>query len=967
MIRFESEFYSKYNDHRFKVTFFQSNYNGIDTTVIGGTGSTFYLDKDWTDYLNYGQAIEIDGVDGFVSTFSYNAGLGRTEVNTTLTYSVSDVSFKNDIARAGSYAPIFNPKVNSLTTEWKGQQDEILTAIKSSYTDLVYLNRDEDSSVDWQDNEWFERFVEDWNLGNDRESKLIIYKWDGGVWDLQWAGRVVPDLLEWENYPSPRSYTFRVNDGFETLKDVPYDGDLNSLSNLKFIDVFKGVLSGLDLEQFWGASDPYIYESIEYQSTLVTGVNASDSPLDYTYVPENMFIERDTEDEVKFISQYDVLKACLEIFSARLSISNGAYRINQIRNFDTVSGYTARVFTKTNNTYAATSVPHKVVMDEVFAGGTFGYMEGLRRAYVAQETNQMALLPIAKGVLGDVWTTGGTTQYPNVSQSLGDLFADAGVGNSVEVSMDVYTSVIPNLAISNYFLDVAIEITTPAPANDWIKGNSQIPPYWGSGVVVADRWWGKRIYSGPNSQNIITKLKFKTPPIPRDMQNATLEIRFALGWSGGSLSSAAGVTWYTISNVNVSFPTNDNNLDTIFSVDNAYSAGNFTKDLELDKLIIKENTTVSSINTLLVDEDYNSGGGSLVASTLWDGDFDATDPLARVRVIEAMSLQFRPIEKYLGGFRGELFTYQTIDYNDKVYAMNGYRYDYSKDEYNGVWFEVATARAGLSGSGSGGGLSDKVPVGGGLDGLRIINVFETNRGLGTSLSVLDSGVSITSISIESAAEERIKEGDTIQLIDAGSQSVLQEFEVSDDVILGDTSISVDGVTLDNEILAGALIQHNPKEVVESNLMRSEVFNFKKNNKTFAHKEGLLAYDWGEESLRYGDSSKLLLLSPNQNKGDEVIDLTDTQNNYDIGRNTIIMFNPTGASIIKITGILPYKYIDGYKITIFNLSGDSTIQCNGEDENSVAGNRFAGFQTAISPLQGKSWTYSTYLNRWVLTF
>ena len=84
MIRFESEFYSKYNDHRFKVTFFQSNYEGIDATVIGGSGKVFYLRGDWTDYLQTNQEIVLEGTvsnGDIIISFTYNDGLNLSLIH----------------------------------------------------------------------------------------------------------------------------------------------------------------------------------------------------------------------------------------------------------------------------------------------------------------------------------------------------------------------------------------------------------------------------------------------------------------------------------------------------------------------------------------------------------------------------------------------------------------------------------------------------------------------------------------------------------------------------------------------------------------------------------------------------------------------------------------------------------------------------------------------------------------------
>ena len=52
---FSSELRSD-NNTRYKVELFGDDYVGFPTVeIIGGTGTTFYVDKDWRDFLQVGQ------------------------------------------------------------------------------------------------------------------------------------------------------------------------------------------------------------------------------------------------------------------------------------------------------------------------------------------------------------------------------------------------------------------------------------------------------------------------------------------------------------------------------------------------------------------------------------------------------------------------------------------------------------------------------------------------------------------------------------------------------------------------------------------------------------------------------------------------------------------------------------------------------------------------------------------------
>lgn len=965
-IRFTSQLTSL-DGRKYKVDFFQSDYIGIETTVIGGTGNTFYLQGDWTDYINIGQAIEIDGVDGTTSAFAtYNAAQDRTEVLTSLTYSTDGVTFANDPDRAGSYIPSFTPKIVDLHTEWTGQGDEILDSIKSSYTDIIYADRSEDKSVDVNDNAWFHRFIDAWNTGNDLDAKLVIYKDVSSTWELHWVGRVVPDLLEWDNANSPRDYTFRVNDGIDTLKDVRYDGDLDNLGMVKCIDLIKECLGSLDLDQFWGASDPYIYEGIEFKSKQLfyQPVSANYSPLDYTGIPENLLIEREERETREFISYYDILKAILDLFSARISHSDGAYWINQVRNFDTPSGYTVRVFDKTNSTYTTTTQSFRKTM-QVLSGGKFGHFAGLKDARVVQDYNRDVQINIASGYLGSVQRVGGSVTAPSIDTLIGKVYSGNGSENIMRVEMQiVQKQVIPNNV--SFYLDVEVEILDDFNSLKFIQGSDTITPYWGNDSVTVNRYWTKRVYS--KAANWATTLVFDTPFIPYDLDQARLKINFRFG--AVSSFSTPDRKFFDIYKVKVNFPTESQDSNFINEIKVTNPDTNFTKTLQLDDLMIKESNAVSSINTLNVLFAYNGSGYTsvdYVPAELWDGDYIAAplgDPLAWLRVMEAMSLQYRPIQKYTGSWEGELFTYECIDYDGTVWAMNGYRHDYLTDEYSGEWFEADTGRGTISAFDNGGGSDESDRGGGDFNiGLSVRNEVDNN----TLLRYLDAPLTagtITAITVVGVSDIRLREGDTISLINPLTMAEYESFVLDSDLSSGGTNISVTSKTLNNDIPAGAIVKYKKGEVVESNILRSD-FVDTKYPATIPYREGRVAYDDTSNELIVGANGKNLNIAINQNRGDAKTDISGVGNNdYALSGRNMLLFNCTDA-VVSINGFAPDSYVDGEVIRIANVSSNQ-LTLNFENTGSSAANRIAGSGAKqINEGQYVELMYSTDMDRWLV--
>jgi len=119
---------------------------------------------------------------------------------------------------------------------------------------------------------FFDRFLDGYIEANDDELRVVIYKYVSSAYVLEWAGNLVADLIEWQDASSPRQYTFKAIDGIQRLKDVEYDGDLASLSLKKVIDIIKEVLALNELDQFWGATEDYIYEAIEFKTTDIPSI-----------------------------------------------------------------------------------------------------------------------------------------------------------------------------------------------------------------------------------------------------------------------------------------------------------------------------------------------------------------------------------------------------------------------------------------------------------------------------------------------------------------------------------------------------------------------------------------------------------------------------------------------------------------------------------------------------------------------
>lgn len=261
----------------------------------------------------------------------------------------------------------------------------------------------------------------------------------------------------------------------------------------------------------------------------------------------------------------------------------------------------------------------------------------------------------------------------------------------------------------------------------------------------------------------------------------------------------------------------------------------YTKELVLDPLNISQITTATNLNSLRVAQDYlTTNNPTLVTTETWDAGFDTDYGLNITRVAEAMSLQFRPMGKYMGAFEGQYYPHFSFNYHNKVWYFNGVRKDYQTDQVDGVWIEINVSKSGLTGIGFGGGIgggSDSTSgdpdttTGSGTDGL-VAYIQNTNKL--TEISADADAGTITSISIDAIGDTVLYVGDTIQILDPATGFVTEEFVVSADVTSAATSISVTSKVTTKNIKTGMAVQLKPKSNIDVVKMRSDTIQHKGN-------------------------------------------------------------------------------------------------------------------------------------------
>ena len=727
------------------------------------------------------------------------------------------VQWQCDIHDNDYAAAINTASGNGFQITYNGNGDAPLANIKGSSCRLNLIWREDDA--------FYTGFINDLKGANEHEFALVIYK-DSS---LYWVGNITGDSLSWGNENTGRELTIDAIDGLGRLRDMRYKAVTTarrnaSLNNKKVFEILLDLLSLNNLDQFWGASDPYI----EFEPHWILNTSYTDW-LDRLSIPKHIFYDNMEYNEKTPRQRYDLYEGksayeCLEIILTHLNMrlihSDGRYWLQQVMGMTGANAATRYTYYKTSTPIStspykwwqssATTVARNAAVGtdvEVLSGGKFSYFQGLQRSEVEIPDQLFVLKDIQQSYTDTVLNP---TNCPfSESETIEGVTGGTGTNKRIKVFINLSTLSVGLLSqySNRYFVRLKFKIEAGSYRlydNGQNKFTNLTWTTTATDTVTYDLPRTAYLY---HTGNIV----LETPEIPWTNEDVTITITYDVIDSNTGSSYTNNNLTYSVDYVGMSVVDQDGEVG-------------ITK-------IVCENPDITDYqnNTLYKHPDYllndftdlasyysfqlNTTGTTNVYVTTVDSGHLNDGYISQTIAQDAMALQMYAIQVYEGAITGSYEPYKTFEYDSNYYVFNGGTFDAKNDEWNCQWWQSSPEIGTVDNPDRSDGRHieydgddwvkkyQRVPVPWDHYG-DVKDVFygETIGGSGGSY-----GDALTTLTINSATESLFKNGDELLILNPDTLELLEEVTLTADVDATDTSMSFSSVTLGNNIPPDAII------------------------------------------------------------------------------------------------------------------------------------------------------------------
>lgn len=746
-------------------------------------------------------------------------------------YSDNGGNWEVYIYNSGYASTVTDVIVNDLNITWESQGDDILEPLKASRASFTFVN--DSSAVD--------SFLSGLKNGKEDQFHMVIEKES----NLYWAGVVLSDQVSWEDKGKPRLLTVTAIDGIGRLADIEFDfaEDSGSPDQSSMIKYIYEALEYNGLSQYWGASDAYFKESIQFfenQMPTTGGGGSFDtnqSPLINTRCDRMLFLTDEANDTsskavvksgkstsitVPTKRPYtcaEVISSILQLFSARILLVDGSYQIQQARNFTSGTNKVRGINKSLSIVTTATPSNRQTEGTQVkrLGDGRWTYKPPIQ--LVKLDSVPYALVAQSGGGIQEL--TPSTT--PLIQEvSLGTLRGGSGSGKSMRIIIQVEGTKYNTLTS----IDIEINFQAGSYRLKSALATPDVITWTTTGTDRVDR--KVRAHQMYTSTGNLIAIVIDTPEFPWTVETGCeLDIQY-------TLNNASSNTKINIHPVEVVLLGDD-----LFITEVQYQVVNPTQtDVKQFSYVIDYGTPIlndislgiTSKNTLEV---YDGTNWQFAAT--WDAGYSGDVSLIETLCLETMSFQRYPIDilqctlkvpnDMVTGSNKEVKPHLAYYYDSQSYLFNGGTMNCNRDELSGEWIEINQDKSGISAVAEDGDGweyrgDDKI----GLPKRRGGSTGDNNRGMmmtliNKTLATIDtdydvSGGAITSISIDSLDRD-IYEDDVIEIVHPVTLRSMDSFTLSANATSGATSLSVGSQTPAEDLPAGCLVMFDFQKTIES--------------------------------------------------------------------------------------------------------------------------------------------------------
>jgi hypothetical protein len=653
--------------------------------------------------------------------------------------------------------------------------------------------------------------------------EMLIDENQGAGQYVYWRGIIEKQSIIRMDMPSDGRQLIKLRAicGLSRLKDIEYPGIANGThtGSSQIAQFITECLEENGLDSFWGVSEPYLLESIEWTSNQVNPPpGASDSPLLYTRCDVLKFRDDPKDEEPRNKTCFEVLEGIMQLFTATMMAGDGGYIIRQPRNHD--GSYTQRSISKNLATVTSATVDHTQDWIDASTSQSNGFWDGNRGAeFGRRNALDIVRAKIIPGYLLSVQNQGfkqinSTNKDDTFTIPLGDLYGTSG---------DFFKFKWPiELKRGQWEIKITVTVTLPDGGTTYYLDFDQNTGDWS---------WSTSPASYVDYIPAKTRGKYtvyvETPDLPTtSASGCTATFRYEF-WDRGTLAqpTTVGDQWAKAYPPEVELQ-NDNDVQATFEVEVANSLSSDESEvLDLGEIWFNDTALISTKNLF----EINEAGSTWVENETWDAGFSTDRNLTFTMLLERMSYQQTPVKTWRGTLQGWVRPFMSIERDGEIYVCRRFSWMGKRDFLSGDWWRLNRAVGSID-------IGDERETDSGDGIFRTKDPIEHDNSkdrykqterIGEVGAVIAQSSSVSSISLLNAiGHDNIKDGDTIAIIHPLTKEVLQTFTVDTDAASIDTSISVNTVSATYELLIGYIVAHDYWTVKSTDILRANQFQIK---------------------------------------------------------------------------------------------------------------------------------------------